>query len=71
MGCDGIWDCVEVQKFCEFISNNLANKNMPINILVPFLMDKLLSKTRECNIFILGPIGTDNMTITLIVFNQK
>jgi len=48
MGCDGIWDCVEVQKFCEFISNNLKNNKMPLNILMPFLLDKLLSNTREC-----------------------
>jgi serine/threonine protein phosphatase PrpC len=20
MGCDGIWDCVDIQKFCEFRS---------------------------------------------------
>jgi serine/threonine protein phosphatase PrpC len=48
MGCDGIWDCVEVQKFCEFISKNLKNESMPLNILLPFLIDKLLSKTRDC-----------------------
>lgn len=48
MGCDGIWDCVEVQKFCEFISKNLNNKSMPLNVLLPFLLDKLLSKTRDC-----------------------
>ena len=65
MGCDGIWDCVEVQKFCEFISNNLHNKSMPLNVLLPFLLDKLLSKTRD------SPIGTDNMSCTLIVFNRE
>ncbi len=48
MGCDGIWDCVEIQKFCDFISNSIKNKKMPLNILLPFLLDKLLSKTREC-----------------------
>lgn len=48
MGCDGIWDCVEIQKFCDFISNSIKSKKMPLNILLPFLLDKLLSKTREC-----------------------
>jgi serine/threonine protein phosphatase PrpC len=51
MGCDGIWDCVELQKFCEFISKNLK-KSVQLNILLPFLMDKLLSKTRDCRFII-------------------
>lgn len=55
MGCDGIWDCVEIQKFCDFISNNIKNKTMPLNLLLPYLLDKLLSDNKDGKItFILS-----------------
>ena len=46
MGCDGIWDCVDIQKFCDQISLDLK-KGIPSQV-ISNLMDKILSKTKEC-----------------------
>lgn len=44
IACDGIWDCVEIQKLCEHLSLRLKSKEKISKILAD-LMDKILSKT--------------------------
>lgn len=58
---DGIWDCVDVQKFCDLISLLLKEGKQPEEIITNF-MNEIVSKTK------VSPIGTDNMTCTIIVF---
>lgn len=58
-GCDGIWDCVEPQKFCEYISGELK-KEVKISTIIANIQDMILSKT------INSPIGTDNMTCMIV-----
>lgn len=59
IACDGIWDCVEPQKFCEFISAELK-KQVKISDIIGNIQDMVLSKT------INSPIGTDNMTCIVV-----
>lgn len=63
-GCDGIWDCVEPQKFCEFISGEMK-KGEKLSAIIGNIQDMILSKT------INSPIGTDNMTCYIVKFNIK
>jgi protein phosphatase 1G len=63
IACDGIWDCVEPQKFCEFISEELK-KQIKISDIIGSIQDMVLSKT------INSPIGTDNMTCIVVQFKS-
>ena len=77
MGCDGFWDCVDPQKVCEYISQELKNhKNNPefnISHIIGDLFDKIIAKTPDSIIFflILANIGTDNISCILIEFLSK
>ena len=46
MACDGVWDCVDEQKFCEHISSRLRMKEK-ISSIIADLMDKILAKTNN------------------------
>jgi len=59
--CDGIWDCVEPQKLCEFISLELK-KGKEISEIISYIEDMVISKTNN------SPIGTDNMTCIIMQF---
>jgi len=61
MACDGVWDCVEPQEFCEFISQKLK-ENKSISKILGELFDQLIAKTNKTN------MGTDNMSCILIQF---
>ena len=63
-GCDGIWDCVEPQKFCEYIATELKSKKK-ISTIIGNIQDMILSKT------INSPIGTDNMTCYIIQIKDQ
>ena len=63
MGCDGIWDCVNVQKFCEYISRKLK-ENTPISIILKEVFSKLLSNNID------EKVGSDNMTCLILEFNH-
>lgn len=75
MGCDGIWDCVDIQKFCNHISLELKIGLKSPSEIISSLMDNLISRTKECKSNLktpsLAPIGTDNMTCTLLVFKNE
>lgn len=63
MGCDGIWDCVEIQKFCEYISRKLKEK-IPISLILKEMFSIMISKNVETK------VGSDNMTCLLIELNH-
>ena len=63
MGCDGIWDCVDVQKFCEYISKKLGEK-IAISVILKDIFSKMISKNIE------QKVGSDNMTCLIIEFDH-
>lgn len=63
MGCDGIWDCVEVHRFCDFISKKLKEK-IPIPLILKELFSTIMSKSNE------NKFGSDNMTCLIIEFDH-
>ncbi len=63
MGCDGIWDCVETQKFCDFISRKLKEK-VSIPLILKELFSTIISKSNE------KKFGSDNMTCLIIEFDH-
>ncbi len=63
MGCDGIWDCVEIQKFCDFISKKLKEK-VSIPMILKELFSTIISKSNE------RKFGSDNMTCMIIEFDH-
>ena len=63
MGCDGVWDCVEPQKFCEHISTELkTGKSIPD--LISEIFDQIISSSNSV------PIGTDNMSCIIVRFQD-
>jgi serine/threonine protein phosphatase PrpC len=72
IGCDGVWDCVDIQKLCEHISIQLSSspKKKHSQILSE-LFDQIVAKTNNSkNILIAAPIGTDNMSCIIIEFKH-
>jgi len=63
LACDGIWDCVEIQGFCEYISTSLKEK-IPLQMILKDLFDKLIYDNKD----MFG--GTDNMTCTIVEFKH-
>lgn len=59
--CDGIWDCVEPQKLCEFVSREIK-RGKKLSKIIESIEDMVLSKTNN------SPIGTDNMTCLILQF---
>lgn len=48
IACDGIWDCVDVQKFCEHVSYKLKKSpNKKISKLIGELFDQMISKNNN------------------------
>lgn len=46
MGCDGVWDCVDAQKLCEFVSQKLKT-DTKISTIISDIFDKIISKTNN------------------------
>jgi protein phosphatase 2C family protein 2/3 len=46
MACDGVWDCVDVQKVCEHISVQLKLKTK-ISQIISELFDQIISKANN------------------------
>lgn len=59
--CDGIWDCVEPLKLCEYIKKEIE-KGINLSKIAAQIEDMILSKTNN------SPIGTDNMTCVILQF---
>ena len=47
IACDGVWDCVDEDKLCEYVHKNLKEKK-PISEIISTLFDKIISKTSKC-----------------------
>jgi protein phosphatase 2C family protein 2/3 len=68
MACDGVWDCVDIQKLCEHISLRLKS-HFKISDIIAELFDQIISKSNNSKILlIVAPVGTDNMSCILIQF---
>jgi len=63
MGCDGVWDCVDPQQVCEYISMKLKERT-PISNVISELFDQILAKNNKTN------IGTDNMSCLIVQLKQ-
>jgi protein phosphatase 2C family protein 2/3 len=46
MACDGVWDCVDIQKLCEHISLRLKS-HIKISDIIAELFDQIISKTNN------------------------
>ncbi len=46
MACDGVWDCVDIQKLCEHISIKLKSKSK-ISDIIADMFDQIISKTNN------------------------
>lgn len=63
MGCDGVWDCVEPQKFCEYINERLKKKDS-IDDIIGEVFNQIVSTSNDI------PVGTDNMTCIIVQFKK-
>ena len=63
MGCDGVWDCVKRQLFCDFVDREIReNPNKNLSEILKVIFDKCVSP-------VWGVIlGTDNMSCIIIQF---
>lgn len=52
MACDGVWDCVDVQKLCEHISIKLKSRSK-ISDIIGDLMNQIISKTNNSKLYII------------------
>jgi len=53
IACDGIWDCVDIQKFCEHISYKMKKSpNKKISRIIGELFDMMIAKTNNCKFFL-------------------
>ena len=48
MACDGVWDCVDDDKLCKYISKNLK-EGKRIAEIIANLYDQIISKTEKSN----------------------
>ena len=53
MACDGIWDCVDIQKFCEEIYKRTKILRQPLNEVMTELFDLMLSKNKDCKYYLI------------------
>lgn len=47
IGCDGIWDCVDTQVLCEFISERIDEK-VSLTKILKEVFDQLISNSPYC-----------------------
>ncbi len=46
IACDGVWDCVDDDKLCEYISKNLK-EGKRVTEIIANLYDQIISKTEK------------------------
>jgi serine/threonine protein phosphatase PrpC len=47
LACDGVWDCVDIQKLCEHISVKLKKQPKKLSTLLTELFDQIIAKTNN------------------------
>jgi serine/threonine protein phosphatase PrpC len=47
LACDGVWDCVDIQKLCEHISFKMASSKKKHSLILSDLFDQIVSKTNN------------------------
>ena len=66
LGCDGVWDCVDLQKFCEDIDREMReNKERKLSEIISEIFDKIISPIGG------GSVGTDNMSCIIVQLKKK
>jgi serine/threonine protein phosphatase PrpC len=71
MACDGVWDCVDFQKLCEYISVKLKlHPTKKRSEILSELFGQIIAKTNNSKgvYLTIAPIGTDNMSCILVEF---
>ena len=69
IGCDGIWDCLQDQDACDIINKNINSPgNNPFKVNLSQILGDICDSICPKNIFTLGGVGYDNMSIILIQF---
>ena len=53
LACDGVWDCVEDQKFCLEIDRRLKQKKQEMHELISDLFDLLIAKNKMSKLIII------------------
>jgi len=64
MGCDGVWDCLDIQKVCQYISEKLKEKTMTKSEIIRKVFEKIFSVDHPL-------FGSDNMSCILIDLTEK
>eukprot|EP01065_Artemidia_motanka_P004674 TRINITY_DN12234_c0_g1_i2.p1 TRINITY_DN12234_c0_g1~~TRINITY_DN12234_c0_g1_i2.p1 ORF type:complete len:535 (+),score=138.42 TRINITY_DN12234_c0_g1_i2:116-1606(+) len=62
--CDGIWDCMSNEQVCDFVRERLK-RGVAVQEICEALCDHCLAPSIE-----LDGVGTDNMSVNLIVFDS-
>lgn len=47
LACDGVWDCVDDDKLCEYVSKNIK-EGKKLTEIISTLFDQIISKTAKC-----------------------
>eukprot|EP01060_Flectonema_neradi_P010635 TRINITY_DN1772_c1_g1_i1.p1 TRINITY_DN1772_c1_g1~~TRINITY_DN1772_c1_g1_i1.p1 ORF type:complete len:469 (+),score=101.01 TRINITY_DN1772_c1_g1_i1:113-1519(+) len=62
--CDGIWDCMTSEEVVDYVNKKLAEQMSPDDIIKKLCLDCLAPEITE------DGIGTDNMSVVLIIPNK-